>query len=87
MFRWMRTAAMAIIERWHNAARRHYLVDHDEVEAIRHRAMDAQTNEAERRQELEWLRSYQRELDSRLKTAELDANVISRIKTKVVGND
>ena len=87
MFRWLRTMMMELSLRWHAAARRHYLVDHDEIEAIRQRTLDVETPNEERRKELEWLRTYQRELDYRMKAAQLDSQVIARLRARVAGHE
>jgi hypothetical protein len=84
---WLRKVLMGLTHRWNEAARRHYVVDHEDVEAIRQRTLSLDTPSEERHQELEWLRSYQRELDYRLKAAELDAKVIARLRARVVGHE
>jgi len=88
MFWWLRTMIMGLLpQRWHATARLHGLVDHDEIEAIRQRALDVKTDDEARKAELDWLRAYQGELEKTMRAVEVDAKVIARIRARVVGHD
>ena len=87
MFGLLRKAIMGLAQRWHAAARSHYLIDHDEIEAIRQRAIDTSIPAEERRKELDWLRSYQRELDGRITAMERDAKVDATRRARLAGHD
>jgi hypothetical protein len=65
--------------------RRHRLVE--DIDEAQHHLLDVHVSPEDRKHELEWLRAYQRELEIRLRSMALDADIIGRRQTRTAGHD